>query len=71
MPSPHGYYFSLNGFLWQMAAFFLFRLFDIIKLPPAGYFDTKVKNGFGVMMDDVMAAGHTVIVLAIAKTVLS
>lgn len=71
LASPHGYYFSLNGFLWQTAAFFLFRLFDIIKLPPAGYFDSKVKNGFGVMMDDVMAAGHTVIVLAIAKALLS
>ena len=67
MPSPHGYYFSLNGLLWQTAAFFLFRLFDIIKLPPAGFFDSKVKNGFGVMMDDVMAAGHTILALALLK----
>lgn len=70
MPSPHGYYFSLNGLLWQTAAFFLFRLYDIIKLPPAGYFDRQVKNGFGVMMDDLMAAGHTVLTLAVIKVVL-
>lgn len=68
--SPHGTFFSLNGLLWQTVAFFLFRLFDIIKLPPAGYFDSKVKNGFGVMMDDVMAAGHTILTLAILKYLL-
>ena len=67
LPSPHGYYFSLHGLMWQTAAFFLFRFYDIIKLPPAGYFDRRVKNGFGVMMDDVMAAGHTVLTLALIK----
>lgn len=70
LASPHGTYFSWNGLLWQTAAFFLFRLFDIIKLPPAGYFDRQVKNGFGVMMDDVMAAGHTILVLAVLKHLL-
>lgn len=43
-------------FLWQLAAFALFRLFDITKPWPASYFDRHVKNGFGVMMDDVVAA---------------
>lgn len=70
LASPHGTYFSLDSLLWQTAAFFLFRFFDIVKLPPAGFFDTRVKNGFGVMMDDLMAAGHTVLALAVLKRLL-
>lgn len=38
-----------------IAGFALFRLFDIVKPWPASYFDRKVKNGAGVVMDDVMA----------------
>jgi len=59
------------GLSWQLAAFLLFRGFDIFKPPPADWFDTQVKNGFGVMMDDVVAAGYTLFVLAVGKTLLS
>jgi len=38
-----------------VAGFFLFRLFDIVKPPPARWFDQKVKNGYGVVLDDVAA----------------
>lgn len=38
-----------------IAGFLLFRLFDILKPWPASYFDRKVKNGVGVVLDDVMA----------------
>lgn len=55
-----------NGW-WQLAAFLVFRFFDIVKPPPASYFDRQVKNGFGVMMDDLVAAGYTVLALALAK----
>jgi phosphatidylglycerophosphatase A len=51
---------------WQVAAFFLFRLFDVVKPPPLRYFDRTIKNGFGVMLDDLLAAGYTLLVLAIA-----
>lgn len=42
---------------WQgvVAGFFLFRFFDITKIPPARYFDRRVKNGYGVVLDDVVA----------------
>jgi len=56
--------------LWQLGAFCLFRLYDITKPQPARYFDRQVKNGFGVMMDDVVAAGYTVLTLALAKRLL-
>lgn len=37
-----------------VAAFFLFRFFDIIKIPPAKQFD-NMKGGTGIMLDDVAA----------------
>lgn len=39
-----------------LLAFLLFRLFDIWKPFPISYFDAKLKNGFGVMFDDLLAA---------------
>ncbi|UCG78998.1 MAG: phosphatidylglycerophosphatase A [Nitrospirota bacterium] len=36
-------------------AFFLFRLFDIIKPPPIRYLEHQLKGGMGVVMDDLMA----------------
>ncbi|TDR73880.1 phosphatidylglycerophosphatase A family protein [Paludibacterium purpuratum] len=37
-------------------AFALFRLFDILKPWPIRWFDEHVHGGFGVMLDDVVAA---------------
>lgn len=47
---------ALVPFSWPAAAagFLLFRLFDVVKPWPASAFD-RVKNGFGVVMDDVAA----------------
>lgn len=52
-------------FASQLAAFALFRLFDIVKPPPIRYFDATIKNGFGVMFDDTLAAFYTVLVMAL------
>ena len=59
------------GFWWQLAAFLLFRLFDISKPQPARWFDRNMKNGLGVMLDDVMAAGYTLLCLALLKWLLN
>lgn len=42
---------------WQsvLAGFLLFRLFDIVKPQPARWFDRSLKNGFGVVLDDIVA----------------
>jgi phosphatidylglycerophosphatase A len=37
------------------AAFLVFRLFDIVKPFPASHFDRHVKNGLGVVADDLVA----------------
>lgn len=46
----------LNLMSWWLAALISFRFFDILKPWPIGYIDRKVKGGFGIMLDDVMAA---------------
>lgn len=40
-------------------AFLLFRLFDILKPPPARYCDERVPGGIGVVLDDVCAGLYT------------
>lgn len=46
-----------------LLAFTLFRWFDIWKPWPIAWFDARVPGGFGVMLDDVLAAGYAVICL--------
>lgn len=60
-----------DHWLWQTTAFALFRFFDIVKPQPARYFDQHVKNGFGVMADDLVAALYTLLVLALLHRALA
>lgn len=53
----------------QFWAFFWFRLFDMLKPPPIGYLDRRLKGGFGVMADDIMAAFHTLLLFALWRTI--
>ena len=46
-----------------LIAFLLFRLFDIWKPFPIRQFDAKLKNGFGVMFDDLLAAIYAILSL--------
>lgn len=59
--------FTPEALAWQLLAFLIFRFFDIVKPFPANWFDSRVKNGFGVMMDDVVAAGYTVFALLLLR----
>ena len=45
------------------AAFLLFRVFDIWKPWPIGWADRRVHGGFGIMLDDLLAAVYAVLVL--------
>jgi phosphatidylglycerophosphatase A len=63
--------FCPPGLTWQACAFVLFRVFDIIKPQPARYFDEKVKNGFGVMTDDLFAGAYTVMALTLLHFLIS
>ncbi len=50
---------------WQGVAVLLFRFFDIVKPPPVRWADRQLSGGFAVMLDDLLAAGYTVLVLAV------
>ncbi|WP_207547638.1 phosphatidylglycerophosphatase A family protein [Paraburkholderia ginsengiterrae] len=49
----------------QLWAFVVFRFFDMVKPPPIGYFDRRLKGGFGIMFDDLVAAFFTLLVIAL------
>ncbi len=51
--------------LAQACAFLVFRLFDIFKPPPIRFFDRRLKHGFGVMFDDILAAFYALLVFAV------
>lgn len=58
---------ALLPITWKMLglAFVLFRFFDSVKPFPISWIDKKVKGGFGVMMDDVVAGMIVNIILQI------
>ena len=60
-------FFTPRDGYWQAFAFLIFRVFDIVKPPPIRYYERMVKGGFGVMLDDVLAAFYTLLVLAAAR----
>ena len=55
---------------WQAPAFLLFRLLDIFKPPPIRYYERTFRNGFGVMLDDLVAAFYTLLVFAVVKAII-
>lgn len=48
--------------IWVGAAFVLFRIMDIIKPPPARGLQ-RLKSGWGILIDDLLAAGYAIGVL--------
>ncbi|HWU77846.1 MAG TPA: phosphatidylglycerophosphatase A [Rhodanobacter sp.] len=56
-----------GGFHWWMPVlgFGLFRLFDVWKPWPIRWLDRRVKGGFGVMIDDVIAGVFAGVVLGV------
>jgi phosphatidylglycerophosphatase A len=69
--TPHaGSFATATGIFWNLLAFSLFRFFDIVKPPPIRHFDIHWHGGLGVMFDDMLAAGYTLLCLALVKTIL-
>ena len=51
---------------WAILGFALFRLFDIWKPWPISIVDQHIKGGFGIMLDDLLAALYSLLSLHIA-----
>ncbi len=62
-----GYFFSLILIPFSVgasiAAFFLFRFFDILKPFPIKSIESSLSGGIGIIADDIMAAVYTNIIL--------
>ncbi len=46
---------QLERIIYACLALVFFRVFDILKPFPISYFDKKYKNGFGIVLDDIIA----------------
>lgn len=57
--------FAPPGWLWVLAGFVLFRIFDVLKPWPIRWLDRKVAGGFGIMVDDLLAGIAAAAVLQI------
>ena len=57
--------FAPAGWQWVLLGFILFRLFDIFKPWPIRNMDRGIGGGFGIVVDDLMAAVYALICLQI------
>jgi phosphatidylglycerophosphatase A len=55
--------FAPSGWQWMLLGFVLFRFFDIVKPWPVSLADKKLHGGLGIMLDDVIAGGYSLLVL--------
>lgn len=49
---------------WLLAGFVLFRIFDVLKPFPAGRAE-RLPGGWGIMLDDVVAGGYSLVTLLV------
>jgi phosphatidylglycerophosphatase A len=61
-------YMMPTGFAGQLGGFLVFRFFDMVKPPPIRYFDRRLKGGFGIMFDDIVAAVFAIAVIAVWRS---
>ena len=56
--------------MWLVAAFVLFRFFDIVKPWPIRQLDRSLHGGIGIMLDDFVAGIYAGILLGIARWIM-
>ena len=54
-----------NAWIYLITVFILFRFFDILKPFPINLVDKKMKNGLGVVLDDLLAGIYVIIIFAL------
>ncbi|MEG2359398.1 phosphatidylglycerophosphatase A family protein [Acinetobacter sp.] len=58
-------YLGTMNWLWALAGFALFRLFDVWKPWPIRVIDRQVGGGFGIMLDDIIAGAWAALCICI------
>ena len=64
------YFKFTNDKLMFFLIFIIFRFFDIFKVFPANWVDKKIKNSFGVILDDIIASIYSLLLLFILNAFL-
>ena len=59
-----------NNLIIYLFGFIFFRLFDVLKPFPVSYADKKIRNAFGVILDDILAGIYASICLIVTKIIL-
>ena len=59
-----------NSLIIYLFGFVFFRLFDVLKTFPVCYADKKIRNAFGVILDDILAGIYASICLLLTKMIL-
>ena len=63
--------FIYHDFISLAFAFLFFRFFDIVKPWPISWVDKNIKNGPGILIDDLLAGLFTsILMLAISKIII-
>ena len=57
------YFNFTNSKFMFFLIFIIFRFFDILKIFPANWVDKRIKNSFGIILDDIIAGVYSVLVL--------
>ncbi|MBT5429224.1 MAG: phosphatidylglycerophosphatase A, partial [Rhodospirillaceae bacterium] len=52
--------------MWYLCGFILFRFLDIRKPWPIRWFDTNIKGGAGIMLDDIVAGIFACVILLLS-----
>ena len=64
-----GYWLTMfmvpKSWIWILSGFVLFRFFDVLKPWPISIADKYVKGGFGIMLDDLIAAIFSLLIIQI------
>jgi phosphatidylglycerophosphatase A len=64
-----GYFITMiaapPGWIYIIAGFFIFRVFDVFKPWPINILDEKVGRDFGIMIDDVLAGIYALVCMQV------
>ncbi|BAC24612.1 pgpA [Wigglesworthia glossinidia endosymbiont of Glossina brevipalpis] len=61
---------SINDYKSIILGLFFFRIFDIIKPWPINWINKNILNGFGIILDDLLAGIYSLIMLFIYNAIL-
>jgi phosphatidylglycerophosphatase A len=58
-----------HGTLWQVCfwGFLIFRVFDVIKIPPARQIDRDMHGSWGILLDDLVSGAYAALVLYVYR----